>query len=94
MEAWWSLHAVVLPVLLPLATAVTLLWLGDQGGLSAQGGGHASARVRLQRALSLGSVTLGLLLALGLVGRAADGALVVYELGDWPAPFGIVLVLD
>ncbi|MDW8336773.1 MAG: monovalent cation/H+ antiporter subunit D [Tepidimonas sp.] len=94
MEAWWSLHGVVLPVLLPLATAVTLLWLGDQGGLSAQGGGHASARVRLQRALSLGSVTLGLLLALGLVGRAADGALVVYELGDWPAPFGIVLVLD
>ena len=32
--------------------------------------------------------------ALALLGLAGDGAIQVYELGDWPAPFGIVLVAD
>ena len=38
----------------------------------------------------------GLLLAIALllVGMAADGTTHVYRLGNWPAPFGIVLVLD
>ncbi len=92
-DLWWR-HAPVLSVLLPAFTAVALLLLGDHAGLSAQGGGHDTGRLRWRRLLSLGSVGLGLVMAAGMVVRAAGGDLHVYELGDWPAPFGIVMVLD
>ena len=92
--AFWSQHAPVLSVLLPSLTAVSLLLLGDHAGMSSVGGGHAIGRLRWRRALSVGSVGLGLLMAMGLVWRAQSGGLLVYELGEWPAPFGIVLVVD
>ncbi|TSE19835.1 Na(+)/H(+) antiporter subunit D [Tepidimonas alkaliphilus] len=95
LQAFWQAHAPVLSVLLPSLTAVALLLLGDHDGPSAQGGGHGSAaRLARRRALSLASATLGLLLALALVARASSGELTVYELGEWPAPFGIVMVVD
>ena len=51
-------------------------------------------RVRLQRAAAL-LACLGLaVVAFGALGHTAAGAITVYRLGDWPAPFGIVLVLD
>jgi multicomponent K+:H+ antiporter subunit D len=81
IDFWWT-HAAVLPVLLPVATAALLLVLGDQ------------ERLRWRRQLSLASCVLGLLLAIGLVWRAAAGEIIVYELGEWPAPFGIVLMVD
>ncbi|MGQ9724000.1 MAG: monovalent cation/H+ antiporter subunit D [Tepidimonas sp.] len=90
----WLAHGPVLSVLLPSFTGIALLLLGDHGGMSGVGGGHATRRLAWQRRLSLVSAVLGLLLAIGLVWRASGGDLVVYELGDWPAPFGIVLVLD
>jgi len=90
----WLAHGPVLSVLLPSFTAMALLLLGDHGGLSGVGGGHGARRWALRRRLSFGSAVLGLALATGLVWRASGGDLVVYELGDWPAPFGIVLVLD
>ena len=37
---------------------------------------------------------LGLLLAVLLVREADAGGWRVYRMGDWPAPFGIVLVVD
>jgi multicomponent K+:H+ antiporter subunit D len=92
--AFWGTHAPVLSVLLPSLTAVALLLLGDHEGLSAQGGPHGGACARWRRALSLASAALGLAMAAGLVARATSGELMVYELGEWPAPFGIVLVLD
>ncbi|TNF60053.1 MAG: monovalent cation/H+ antiporter subunit D [Burkholderiales bacterium] len=92
--AFWAFHAPVLSVLLPAFTAVALLLLGDHGGMSAQGGGHAMARLRWRRRLALLSTALGLVMAWGLVQRAGGGGLTVYELGQWPAPFGIVLVVD
>ena len=73
----------ILPVLLPLFTALALLLLGD---------GDASRP--WARRLVLGSVLLGAVLAGLLVERAATGGLTVYRLGEWPAPFGIVLVVD
>ncbi len=90
---WWQ-HAPVLSVLLPSFTAMALLLLGDAGGLSAQGGEHDATRLRWRRRLSLASVLLGAAMAAGLVLRASSGELMVYRLGEWPAPFGIVLVLD
>ncbi|MBT9552437.1 MAG: monovalent cation/H+ antiporter subunit D [Hydrogenophaga sp.] len=92
--AFWLQHAPVLSVLLPSFTAMGLLLLGDLGGMAEQGGGHDSARVRWRRRLSLASVVLGAAMAAGLVWRAAGGELLVYPLGEWSAPFGIVLVLD
>jgi multicomponent K+:H+ antiporter subunit D len=78
-----SQHLAVMPVVLPAATAVLLLALGD-----------SPPRRGLVRAVALLSVLLGLMLAALLVQRASTGELMVYRVGDWPAPFGITLVVD
>ena len=83
-------HLPVLPVLVPMFTAVALLLMGDDGG-EAHHGGRLMKRRRL---LSFASVVLGAVLAWRLMSEAALGALNVYPLGGWPAPFGIVLVVD
>ena len=86
---WLQTHGPVLPVLLPAATAIVLLLLGDGSG------SHPDARrLAWGRRLALGSALLGGLLALLLMRQADSGALTVYRLGGWPAPFGIVLVVD
>ncbi|MCC7548933.1 MAG: monovalent cation/H+ antiporter subunit D [Burkholderiales bacterium] len=76
----WHEHLAIVPVLLPLATAALLLLIGEQ-------------RRALKGTVALGSLALLLGAALMLVLRA-DAAPMVYRLGDWPAPFGIVLVAD
>ncbi|QCB45885.1 monovalent cation/H+ antiporter subunit D [Hydrogenophaga sp. PAMC20947] len=91
---FWLQHAPVLSVLLPSFTAMALLLLGDFGGMSGVGGGHNRGRVVWRRRLSMASVVLGLVMAAGLVWRASSGELMVYRMGEWEAPFGIVLVLD
>jgi len=73
----------VLQVLLPLFTAVVLLLIGDDDALRPWA-----------RRIALASVLLGAVFAFRLVEQAASGALTVYRLGEWPAPFGIVLVVD
>lgn len=89
---WIEPHLAVLPVLLPAATAVLLLLIGDHGGDAH--GGHGHRRLRWARGIALVSCGLGLLLAARLALQADTGALTVYRVGDWPAPFGIVLVVD
>ncbi|AOL24444.1 multicomponent K+:H+ antiporter subunit D [Erythrobacter litoralis] len=49
---------------------------------------------QLARLLSGASTLVILASALALFLSAKDGNITIYELGDWPAPFGIVLVLD
>jgi multicomponent K+:H+ antiporter subunit D len=51
-------------------------------------------RARLEQAISLAATGTLLLLSLLLLRSAATGATSVYRPGDWPAPFGIVLLLD
>ncbi len=51
-------------------------------------------RRRIGVALSLGGCLTMLVVAIVLFGVAQDDAIRAYPLGDWPAPFGIVLVLD
>ncbi len=85
-------HLPLLCVLLPAATAVLLLLIGDAGVGSA--GGHGSARLTWSRRIALGSVLLGAVFAWRLVEQAATGSLAVVHLGSWPAPYGIVLVVD
>ncbi|MDB5751426.1 MAG: phaD [Ramlibacter sp.] len=78
-------HLVVAPVLLPLASAAIMLWLGER-------------RRTARAAISLLSAVLGLALAVYLlvqVDRSGDAAAFgVYLPGNWPVPFGIVLVAD
>ncbi len=90
LDALFARHLPVLPVLLPLFTAVTLLLMGDGGGQASHGG----RQIRRQRLVSLASVVFGTILAWRLMTEAAVGALTVYPLGGWSAPFGIVLVID
>ena len=90
LDTIFSTHLPVLPVLLPLFTAVALLIMGDDGGEASHGG----PLLRRRRVLSLISVVLGALLAWRLMTEAATGTLTAYPLGGWPAPFGIVLVID
>jgi multicomponent K+:H+ antiporter subunit D len=85
-------HLPVLVVLLPAFTAMALLLLGDHGGDAH--GGHDHPRMQWARRLGLASVLLGLLLSAVTVAQAAGGTLAVYRVGDWPAPYGIVLVVD
>lgn len=74
-------HWVIVPIVLPLLTAVALLAL-------------APRPMAVKRALSLASTFFLLVVTTGLWQEVADGARLVYVLGNWPAPYGIVLVLD
>jgi multicomponent K+:H+ antiporter subunit D len=76
-------HLPITPVLLPALTAVLLLALGD-----------SPARMVWARRLAVASVLLGAVLSFRLVELAATSVLTVYRVGEWPAPFGIVLVVD
>jgi multicomponent K+:H+ antiporter subunit D len=75
----------ILPVLLPLATAALMLMLGEQRRVA-------------KTVIGLASTFLGLLLAIALLlwvdQQDAPGAFGVYLPGNWPVPFGIVLVVD
>jgi multicomponent K+:H+ antiporter subunit D len=75
------MHWIILPVVLPamLAPLIGFVMRHD---------------IVLARTASVAGTVALLAVALGLAGLAADGATHVYRLGDWPAPFGIVLVLD
>jgi multicomponent K+:H+ antiporter subunit D len=48
----------------------------------------------LQRIASIASTAACLAVGIVLLVQAASGAVEVYELGNWPAPFGIVFVVD
>ncbi|WP_459947084.1 monovalent cation/H+ antiporter subunit D [Desulfocastanea catecholica] len=74
-------HWIILPLLLPLAAGILNLLLVKSGPGP-------------QRLVSLIAVA-GLLPVAVLLLRLADsGAPIVYQLGNWPAPFGIALVVD
>jgi len=79
----WKSHLIVAPILLPLVTAAVLLLIDER-----------SRKLKMTiNSLS----TLGLIgIACTLVGMASEKApeAIVYLIGNWPAPFGIVLVLD
>lgn len=76
-------HLLVLPVLLPLATAALML-LGDRNR------GFKAVLNVVSAALGLGVAVL-LLLGVAAQGPAAFG---IYLPGNWSVPFGIVLVVD
>src|SRR3546814_7359030 len=81
----WSNHLVIVPILLPLLTGATILLFHERNRALRAG-------ISLGAALAL-VVVAGVLLR--MVGSGGfDDPVNVYLLGNWVAPFGIVLVLD
>ena len=84
----WLDHLTIAPIVVPLVVGATMVLVGDR-------------RRALNAALGIASVLVLLALAITLLVMAdvdppgpAAGTVRVYRLGDWPASFGIVLVLD
>jgi multicomponent K+:H+ antiporter subunit D len=77
----WQQHLVIVPVLLPLTAAALLLLVGEQ-------------RRALKRLIAFASLLVLLGAAVALMDGADRGPPAVYRVGDWPVPFGIVLVAD
>ncbi|TCT05070.1 monovalent cation/H+ antiporter subunit D [Aquabacter spiritensis] len=74
-------HLMILPVILPaMAAAFLVLALRHH--------------LRRQRMVSIVVTALLVGVAAWLFAQASDGTVRAYRLGDWPAPYGIVLVLD
>ncbi len=81
-------HLVVLPVVVPLIAGAVMLFLAEE---------RRSARV----ALAVTSLLVQLIVGVVLLYLTSDAApfiweegVGVYAIGGWPAPFGIVLVVD
>jgi multicomponent K+:H+ antiporter subunit D len=75
-------HLVIAPIVLPLAAAALVVMIEQR-----------PLRVALSLAATVALLLISVTLLLSV--SAPDGmAASVYRLGDWPAPFGIVLVLD
>ncbi|KQS89597.1 cation:proton antiporter [Rhizobium sp. Leaf453] len=82
----WIQHLIILPILLPIITAAGLIPVDERNRT-------------LKGVIAFGSTLVVFIISVLLM-RAAANAPVgtpgtgVYLLGNWPAPFGIVLVLD
>lgn len=73
------IHLTIAPVILPALLAPLLLFMRHNLGL--------------QRAFGLAGTLALLVLSVLLLARTAQGP-AAYRLGDWPAPFGIILIAD
>src|SRR5690554_2494924 len=76
-----SQHLIILPILSPMLSALVLLL-------------YNRANPSLQRCLSLAFTGLLLIASLLLLRQASNDTLIFYALGNWQAPYGIVLMLD
>ena len=75
------MHWIIAPVILPALLAPFIVLA-------------ARYHMGIQRVFSVAGVLSLIVIAAGLVWQAADGTIILYQLGDWAAPFGIVLVGD
>jgi len=74
-------HLVIAPILLPLLAGILLLMFRH-------------LNIKLRRLASVAAVIGQIVLALSLLDAVSEGAILTYALGNWPAPYGIVLVAD
>ncbi|MCL3881195.1 monovalent cation/H+ antiporter subunit D [Marivita sp. GX14005] len=74
-------HWIIAPVVLPALLAPFIVLA-------------ARFHIGIQRAVSVAGVAALILIAAGLALSVSDGSILLYQLGDWAAPFGIVLVGD
>ncbi|MBN9059654.1 MAG: monovalent cation/H+ antiporter subunit D, partial [Rhizobiales bacterium] len=83
----WLDHLVIVPILLPLFTGALLLMFDERRH-------QVKAAINIVSTICLGLVALTLLEMADTPTATNQAAASVYLLGNWPAPFGIVLVLD
>ena len=74
-------HWIILPVILPAMLAPFIVLA-------------ARYHIGIQRVVSVAGILAQIALGLGLAWQAAQGNVLLYQLGDWAAPFGIVVVGD
>ncbi len=74
-------HWIVAPIILPALVAPFIVLA-------------ARYHIGIQRVLSLAGVLALVAVACGLAWQASDGTVTLYQMGDWAAPYGIVLVGD
>ena len=74
-------HWIIAPVVLPAMLAPFIVLA-------------ARYHIGIQRTFSVVGVLALIVIAIGLVQQASGGAIILYQLSDWAAPFGIVLVGD
>lgn len=87
---FWQNHSPILSILIPGFTAFILVLLGNPGS----GSLAHDWRQPWRRGISCISMLLGFATAVSYLIQANTGVITVYELSEWTAPFGIVLVLD
>jgi len=75
------IHWIILPIVLPALLAPFIVLA-------------ARYHIGIQRAFSVAGVLALIVIATGLAVQASGGTIILYQLGDWAAPFGIVLVGD
>ncbi|MEM7520780.1 MAG: monovalent cation/H+ antiporter subunit D, partial [Pseudomonadota bacterium] len=74
-------HWIILPIVLPAILAPFIVLA-------------ARYHVGIQRVFSIAGIVAQIILAASLAWQASDGTILLYQLGDWAAPFGIVVVGD
>lgn len=79
----WKSHLILMPILLPLVTAAVLLMFDER---------KRKLKMTINSASIL--VLIGICVTLLQEAQAIAPRADVYLIGNWPAPFGIVLVLD
>ena len=76
-------HLIIAPIIVPLVAGIVTLLLGEPRR-------NVKAGINVASSFALVAIAVVLLVK----ADAADGPVGVYRLGDWAAPFGIVLVAD
>lgn len=74
-------HWIILPIMLPAFIAPFIVLA-------------ARYHIGIQRIMSVAGIVALIGIAAGLAWQASDGTVTIYQLGDWAAPFGIVIVAD
>ena len=74
-------HWIIAPIVLPALLAPFIVLA-------------ARYHITIQRAFSLTGVVALIAISAGLAWSVSDGSVILYQLGDWAAPFGIVLTGD
>ncbi len=75
-------HLIIVPIILPLAVAAFIIMVEQR-----------SLRVAISFTTVVALLATSIVMLLSVASPEAN-AVSVYRIGDWPAPFGIVLVLD
>lgn len=84
----WADHLIIVPILLPLVSGAVMLLLEERRRI-------LKGAIGIAATVALLVVSVALLRMADMAPASSDGSgVTVYELGNWPAPFGIVLVLD